>query len=69
LSFLPPSIGAILSEIVASKDASTPLAPLGQMLMHLMQLMHFSGSVAFGFCVSMAATGHFLAHSPHPEQV
>jgi hypothetical protein len=39
------------------------------MLMHLMQLMHFFGSVAFGFVASMAATGHFLAHSPHPEHV
>jgi hypothetical protein len=37
------------------------------MLMHLMQLMHFSGSVVFGFWASMAATGHFFAHSPHPE--
>ena len=68
LFFLPPSSGDILSEIVASRVGSTPLAPLGQMRMHLMQLMHFSGSVSFGFMASMADTGHFLAHSPHSEQ-
>ena len=49
LFFLPPRCGDILSAIVANSAESTPLTPLGQMLMHLMQLMHFSGSVVFGF--------------------
>jgi hypothetical protein len=53
--------------MAANNAGSTPRAPLGQMLMHLMQLMHFSGFVVFGFWASMAATGHFFAHSPHPE--
>ena len=50
--------------IYFSNDVKS-LEPLGQYLMHLIQVMHFLLSVFLGFSFLIAFSGQFFTHIPH----